>query len=148
MFLYRSPQARRTLFRNLSGRARSRFIGFISMISTNPADSHSAAGSLGADRPFAAADYLLLIHRPMRRLKLISHAGERSNGTLKASLHDADKEPREELSCGRSQTSLYNDIRTHRSLDKDAPVSRPVQSTGSIKSHPILGGLHHHYARV
>jgi hypothetical protein len=33
-------------------------------------------------------------------------------------------------------------------LEKDAPVSRPVQSTGSIKSHPILGGLHHHYARV
>ena len=42
----------------------------------------------------------------------------------------------------------YNDIRTHRSLDKDAPVSRPVQRTGSISSHPILGGLHHHYVRV
>jgi transposase InsO family protein len=42
----------------------------------------------------------------------------------------------------------YNDIRTHRSLEKDAPVSRPVQRTGSIKSHPILGGLHHHYVRV
>ena len=33
-------------------------------------------------------------------------------------------------------------------LDKDAPVSRPVQRTGSIKSFPILAGLHHHYARV
>ena len=42
----------------------------------------------------------------------------------------------------------YNDIRTHRSLNKDAPVSRPVQPTGSIKSHPILGGLHRHYVRV
>ena len=42
----------------------------------------------------------------------------------------------------------YNDIRTHRSLDKDAPVSRPVQRTGSINSHSILGGLHHHYVRV
>jgi transposase InsO family protein len=48
----------------------------------------------------------------------------------------------------KSYADYYNDIRTHRSLDKDAPVSRPVQSTGSIKSHPILGGLHHHYARV
>src|SRR6266850_2288220 len=48
----------------------------------------------------------------------------------------------------QSYARYYNDIRTHRSLDKDAPVSRPVQSTGSIKSHPILGGLHHHYARV
>jgi transposase InsO family protein len=42
----------------------------------------------------------------------------------------------------------YNKIRTHRSLQKDAPVSRPVQLTGGIKSHPILGGLHHHYVRV
>jgi transposase InsO family protein len=42
----------------------------------------------------------------------------------------------------------YNNIRTHRSLDKDAPLSRPVQRTGLISSHPILGGLHHHYVRV
>ena len=35
-----------------------------------------------------------------------------------------------------------------RSLDKDAPVSRPVQRTGVISSRAILGGLHHHYARV
>ena len=48
----------------------------------------------------------------------------------------------------QAYTSYYNGIRTHRSLDKDAPVSRPVQRTGSIKSHPILGGLHHHYFRV
>jgi hypothetical protein len=43
---------------------------------------------------------------------------------------------------------LYNDIRTHRSLDKDAPVSRQIQRIGSIKSRAILGGLHHHYARA
>jgi transposase InsO family protein len=42
----------------------------------------------------------------------------------------------------------YNDIRTHRSLAKDAPVSRPVQRTGSIYSHSILGGLHHKYVRI
>ncbi|MGA7737043.1 MAG: integrase core domain-containing protein [Pseudolabrys sp.] len=42
----------------------------------------------------------------------------------------------------------YNKIRTHRSLHKDAPISRPVLPTGSIKSHLILGGLHHHYVRV
>jgi hypothetical protein len=47
----------------------------------------------------------------------------------------------------QSYARYYNHIRTHRSLDKDAPVSRPVQRTGSIKSYPILGGLHHHYAR-
>jgi transposase InsO family protein len=42
----------------------------------------------------------------------------------------------------------YNEIRTHRSLGKDAPVSRPVQRTGIIRSYAILGGLHHHYVRV
>jgi transposase InsO family protein len=48
----------------------------------------------------------------------------------------------------RSYACYYNDIRTHRSLDKDAPVTRPVQRTGIITSNPILGGLHRHYVRV
>jgi transposase InsO family protein len=48
----------------------------------------------------------------------------------------------------RSYARYYNDVRTHRSLDKDAPVSRPIQRTGSISAHAILGGLHHHYVRV
>src|SRR5258708_189419 len=48
----------------------------------------------------------------------------------------------------RSYARYYNDIRTHRSLDKDAPVSRLVQRTGVITSNPILGGLHRHYVRV
>jgi transposase InsO family protein len=48
----------------------------------------------------------------------------------------------------KSYADYYNSVRTHRSLHKDAPVSRPVQRTGSIKSFPILGGLHHHYVRV
>jgi hypothetical protein len=34
---------------------------------------------------------------------------------------DADKEPREERSCGRSQTSLYNAERPHSSLDGTTP---------------------------
>jgi transposase InsO family protein len=48
----------------------------------------------------------------------------------------------------KSYAGYYNEIRTHRSLDKDAPVSRRVQRTGIIVSHPILSGLHHHYGRV
>jgi transposase InsO family protein len=48
----------------------------------------------------------------------------------------------------RSYACYYNDIRTHRSLDKDAPVTRQIQRIGSIKSRAILGGLHHHYARA
>ena len=48
----------------------------------------------------------------------------------------------------RAYARYYNDIRTHRSLDKDAPVPRPVQRTGLISSHAVLGGLHHHYVRI
>jgi transposase InsO family protein len=42
----------------------------------------------------------------------------------------------------------YNKIRTHWSLDKDAPSFRPVQRIGNIASQAILGGLHHHYVRI
>ena len=42
----------------------------------------------------------------------------------------------------------YNETRTHLALDKDAPVSRPVQRTGVVRSLGILGGLHQHYARA
>jgi transposase InsO family protein len=48
----------------------------------------------------------------------------------------------------QSYADYYNSVRTHRSLNKDAPVSRPVQRTGVIRSRAILGGLHHRYARV
>src|SRR5258708_29771558 len=47
-----------------------------------------------------------------------------------------------------SYAAYYNSVRTHRSLHKDAPIFRPIQQTGIIRSHPILGGLHHHYVRV
>jgi transposase InsO family protein len=47
-----------------------------------------------------------------------------------------------------SYARYYNGIRTHRSLDKNAPVTRQIQRIGSIKSHAILGGIHHHYARA
>ncbi|MGZ7042818.1 MAG: integrase core domain-containing protein [Thermoanaerobaculia bacterium] len=48
----------------------------------------------------------------------------------------------------RSYANYCNNRRTHRSLNKDAPISRPVQRTGIIASRPILGGLHHHYVRL
>jgi transposase InsO family protein len=47
----------------------------------------------------------------------------------------------------KSYASYYNSV-THRSLNRDAPVSRPVQRIGSIKSHTILGRLHHRYAKL
>src|SRR6202167_4749904 len=48
----------------------------------------------------------------------------------------------------KSYADYYNSARTHRSLHKDAPISRPIHQTGIIRSQPILGGLHHHYVRA
>jgi transposase InsO family protein len=48
----------------------------------------------------------------------------------------------------KTYADYYNSVRTHRSLHKDAPISRPIHQTGIIRSHPILGGLHRHYVRV
>src|SRR5258708_4450868 len=48
----------------------------------------------------------------------------------------------------KNYADYYNGVRTHRSLNKDAPVSRLVQRSGVISSHALLGGLHHRYARV
>jgi transposase InsO family protein len=39
-------------------------------------------------------------------------------------------------------------VRTHLSLQKDAPLSREVRKSGHMLSLPLLGGLHHQYVRV
>jgi putative transposase len=43
----------------------------------------------------------------------------------------------------------YHHWRTHRALDMDCPVPRPVQrpEVGSIREVPEVDGLHHHYER-
>ena len=48
----------------------------------------------------------------------------------------------------KSYATYYNEARTHRSLNKDSPISRPVHHTGRIISHPVLSGLHHQYSRI
>jgi transposase InsO family protein len=44
--------------------------------------------------------------------------------------------------------SYYNEVRTHLSLGKDTPCTRPIERFGDIIAQPILGGLHHRYARI
>ena len=44
--------------------------------------------------------------------------------------------------------TYYNEVRAHVSLGKDAPCRRPIERFGDIVSYPILGGLHHRYARI
>jgi hypothetical protein len=43
----------------------------------------------------------------------------------------------------------YHGARTHLSLEKDAPETRPVQAPelGSVMELPEVGGLHHRYER-
>jgi transposase InsO family protein len=48
----------------------------------------------------------------------------------------------------KAYASYYNGIRTHLSLEKDAPLFRRRQTLGNIVSIPILGGLYHQYVRV
>jgi transposase InsO family protein len=48
----------------------------------------------------------------------------------------------------KAYASYYNQVRTHLSLDKDAPNSRRPQRVGYIAAMPILGGLHHQYVRI
>jgi transposase InsO family protein len=48
----------------------------------------------------------------------------------------------------KAYAAYYNNIRTHLSLAKDAPLVRPVQRFGFITATPILGGLHHEYCRI
>jgi transposase InsO family protein len=48
----------------------------------------------------------------------------------------------------RSYAEYYNGARTHLSLAKDSPFTRPVQRVGSILPQSVLGGLHHHYVRL
>ena len=47
-----------------------------------------------------------------------------------------------------SYMDYYNEVRTHLSLSKDAPVQRRIHSAGRVTAPPLLGGLHHQYVRI
>ncbi|MGA2566135.1 MAG: integrase core domain-containing protein [Pseudolabrys sp.] len=44
--------------------------------------------------------------------------------------------------------AYYNQARTHLALEKDAPLHRAVQRSGTIVAISILAGLHHQYVRI
>jgi len=50
----------------------------------------------------------------------------------------------------KSYFEYYERSRTHLSLGKDAPVSRPIQlpAVGRVVEIPQVGGLHHRYERI
>jgi putative transposase len=49
-----------------------------------------------------------------------------------------------------SYAGYYHGFRTHRALDMDTPVARPMQlpKFGRVREVPEVGGLHHHYERM
>jgi transposase InsO family protein len=47
----------------------------------------------------------------------------------------------------KTYASYYNKVRTHFSLDKNAPDFCRFVPVGDIAAIPILGGLHHQYVR-
>jgi hypothetical protein len=48
----------------------------------------------------------------------------------------------------QSDARYYNMWRTHRSLDKDAPIHRLIERFGRVAARSVLGGLHHRYCRI
>ena len=61
---------------------------------------------------------------------------------------------RQRFYCGFDQHHLRPGVSMHQTwsrrstLDKDAPISRAIQTVGRIPSVPILGGLDHQYVRI
>ena len=50
----------------------------------------------------------------------------------------------------REYLIYYHGVRTHLSLEKDAPEPRRVErlDEGRIVETPLVGGLHHRYSRL
>ena len=48
----------------------------------------------------------------------------------------------------RAYAAYHNEVRTHLSLKKSAPVPRTVQRVGQVTALPLLGGLHHQYVNT
>jgi len=48
----------------------------------------------------------------------------------------------------REYVSFYNTERPHRSLLLEAPTPVPRRQWGPVRSHSVLGGLHHVYERA
>jgi transposase InsO family protein len=49
-----------------------------------------------------------------------------------------------------SYLEYYHTVRPHLSLDRNAPIPRPIQgpSEGNVVTMPYVGGLHHGYRRA
>src|SRR3989442_15976059 len=73
--------------------------------------------------------------RRHNQLCRLSHERKLGNQTK----DDIDKEPREERSCGRSQTSLYNDPRPHSQLGWKPPSEFAMTCHPPKRATPTAG---------
>jgi transposase InsO family protein len=48
----------------------------------------------------------------------------------------------------REFVAFYNEGRVHQSLERNSPIARKLQRRGEVIAKPVLGGLHHRYARA
>jgi len=48
----------------------------------------------------------------------------------------------------RAYANYHNNARTHLALTNDVPATRAPELRGTIIAMPVLGGLHHRYARI
>ena len=77
-----------------------------------------------------------------------------NGGTIHLPARTKDRPDRDRLALryerfkSAAYAAYYNEARTHRSLNKDAPLRRSLERLGAITSQPVLGGLHHRYCRI
>jgi len=48
----------------------------------------------------------------------------------------------------KSYADHCNASRTHRSLNKDAPLNRAIERFGAVVSQPVVSGCHHQHCRI
>ncbi len=74
---------------------------------------------------------------------------ERLNGTIRRECTDhlIALNERQLSRVLNSYKDYYNQSRTHLALNKDSPVTRPIEKYGEIKVRSRVGGLHHEFRR-
>lgn len=94
------------------------------------------------------------LHRQVATLAILMHSGSasRAHGRMDTAEGSSARSDGSALTTRVSERHLryllriygnyYNQTWTHLSLNKDAPVSRAIQTVGRILPVPILGGLH------
>ena len=82
------------------------------------------------------------------RTRAITIVAAVRNGEDPAAKRDADREALTVAELAERFDREHIAVRLNLSLDKDAPISRAIQSVGLIFGRPVLGGVHHQYVRI